>query len=76
DGLEATGKSWSAEDEAAFKAPIRAQYEQQGHPYYATARLWDDGIIDPADTRRVLGLALAASLNAPIEPTRFGVFRM
>jgi 3-methylcrotonyl-CoA carboxylase beta subunit len=76
DGLEAASKSWSAEDEAAFKAPIRAQYEQQGHPYYATARLWDDGIIDPADTRRVLGLALAASLNAPIEPTRFGVFRM
>ena len=76
DGLEAAGKSWSAEDEAAFKAPIRAQYEQQGHPYYATARLWDDGIIDPADTRHVLGLALAASLNAPIEPTRFGVFRM
>ena len=64
------------EEEEAFKAPIRAQYERQGHPYYATARLWDDGIIDPADTRRVLGLALSAALNAPIEPTRFGVFRM
>jgi 3-methylcrotonyl-CoA carboxylase beta subunit len=76
DGLEAAGKSWSAEDEEAFKAPIREQYERQGHPYYATARLWDDGVIDPADTRRVLGLAMAASLNAPIEPTRYGVFRM
>ena len=64
------------EEEEAFKAPIRAQYERQGHPYYATARLWDDGIIDPVDTRRVLGLALSAALNAPIEPTRFGVFRM
>jgi len=64
------------EQEEAFKAPIRAQYETQGHPYYATARLWDDGIIDPADTRRVLGLSLAASLHAPIPPTRFGVFRM
>jgi 3-methylcrotonyl-CoA carboxylase beta subunit len=61
----------------AFKAPIRAQYEEQGHPYYASARIWDDGIIDPADTRTVLGLALAASLNAPPpEPTRFGIFRM
>jgi 3-methylcrotonyl-CoA carboxylase beta subunit len=66
----------TSEDEAAFKAPIRAQYETQGHPYYATARLWDDGIIDPADTRRVLGLALSAALNAPVEETRFGVFRM
>ena len=65
-----------AEEEEAFKAPIRAQYETQGHPYYATARLWDDGIIDPADTRRVLGLALSAALNAPIPRTRFGVFRM
>ena len=65
-----------ADEEEAFKAPIRAQYETQGHPYYATARLWDDGIIDPADTRRVLGLALSAALNAPIRPTRFGVFRM
>ncbi|HNR91567.1 MAG TPA: carboxyl transferase domain-containing protein [Dokdonella sp.] len=76
DGLEAAGKTWSAEDEAAFKAPIREQYERQGHPYYASARLWDDGVIDPADTRRVLGLAISASLNAPIEPGRFGVFRM
>jgi 3-methylcrotonyl-CoA carboxylase beta subunit len=76
DGIEASGKAWSAEDEEAFKAPIREQYERQGHPYYATARLWDDGIIDPADTRRVLGLALSASFNAPIEKERFGVFRM
>jgi 3-methylcrotonyl-CoA carboxylase beta subunit len=76
DGLEASGKSWSAEDEASFKAPIRAQYEDQGHPFYASARLWDDGVIDPADTRRVLGLALSAALNAPIERGRFGVFRM
>jgi 3-methylcrotonyl-CoA carboxylase beta subunit len=76
DGIEAAGKAWSAEEEEAFKAPIRDQYERQGHPYYATARLWDDGIIDPADTRRVLGLALSASLNAPIEKERFGVFRM
>lgn len=76
DGLEATGGSWSAEEEEAFKAPIRDQYESQGSPWYATARLWDDGIIDPADTRRVLGLGISASLNAPIEPARFGVFRM
>jgi 3-methylcrotonyl-CoA carboxylase beta subunit len=76
DGIEAKGGAWSAADEAAFTAPIRAQYETQGHPYYATARLWDDGIIDPADTRRVLGLGLAATLNAPIPETRFGVFRM
>jgi 3-methylcrotonyl-CoA carboxylase beta subunit len=76
DGIEAKGGSWSAEEEESFKGPIQAQYETQGNPYYATARLWDDGIIDPADTRRVLGLALSASLNAPIEPARFGVFRM
>jgi 3-methylcrotonyl-CoA carboxylase beta subunit len=76
DALEAKGKSWSAAEEAEFTAPIRAQYDRQGHPYYATARLWDDGIIDPADTRRVLGLCLAATLNAPIPPTRFGIFRM
>ncbi|MER3547421.1 MAG: methylcrotonoyl-CoA carboxylase [Rhodanobacteraceae bacterium] len=76
DGLEAAGKSWSAEEEEAFKAAIREQYERQGHPYYATARLWDDGVIDPADTRRVLGLAISASLNAAVEPTRYGVFRM
>jgi 3-methylcrotonyl-CoA carboxylase beta subunit len=76
DNLELQGKQWPAEDEEKFKAPIRDQYELQGHPYYATARLWDDGIIDPADTRNVLGLAISASLNAPIEPTPFGVFRM
>ena len=76
DGLEAAGKTWSKEEEEAFKAPIRAQYETQGHPYYASARLWDDGIIDPADTRRVLGLALSASMNAPAEETKFGIFRM
>jgi len=76
DGLEAAGKTWPQEEEDAFKAPIRAQYERQGHPYYASARLWDDGIIDPADTRRVLGLALSAAFNAPIERGRFGVFRM
>jgi 3-methylcrotonyl-CoA carboxylase beta subunit len=76
DGIEAAGKDWSRDDEEAFKAPIREQYERQGNPYYASARLWDDGIIDPADTRRVLGLALSASLNAPIERGRWGVFRM
>ena len=76
DAIEASGKTWSADEEETFKAPIRAQYEAQGNPYYATARLWDDGIIDPADTRRVLGLGLAAALNAPIEKQRFGVFRM
>ncbi|HUN90941.1 MAG TPA: carboxyl transferase domain-containing protein [Burkholderiaceae bacterium] len=76
DGIEAGGGTWSAAEEADFKAPIREQYERQGHPYYATARLWDDGIVDPAQTRRVLGLSLAAAMNAPIPPTRFGVFRM
>jgi 3-methylcrotonyl-CoA carboxylase beta subunit len=76
DAMEARGETWSEEEEAAFQAPIRAQYETQGHPYYATARLWDDGIIDPADTRTVLGLGLSAALNAPIERTTFGVFRM
>jgi 3-methylcrotonyl-CoA carboxylase beta subunit len=76
EGLERSGKSWSKQEEEAFKTPIREQYESQGHPYYASARLWDDGVIDPADTRRVLALSLSASLNAPIEETRFGVFRM
>ncbi len=76
DGLEAKGGAWSAEEEEAFKAPLRQQYETQGHPYYASARLWDDGVIDPADTRRVLALGLSASLNAPIPETKFGVFRM
>lgn len=76
DGIEAKGGAWSAEEEEAFKAPIREQYEHQGHPYYASARLWDDGIIDPADTRRVLGLGLSAAMNAPAEETKFGIFRM
>jgi 3-methylcrotonyl-CoA carboxylase beta subunit len=76
DGIEAKGGQWSADEEAAFKRPILEQYEHQGHPYYASARIWDDGVIDPADTRRVLALALSASLNAPIEDLRFGVFRM
>jgi 3-methylcrotonyl-CoA carboxylase beta subunit len=77
EAIEAKGGTWSAADDEAFKAPIREQYELQGHPYYATARLWDDGVIDPADTRMVLSLALAAGLNAPPpEPTRFGIFRM
>jgi 3-methylcrotonyl-CoA carboxylase beta subunit len=76
DGLAAKKKEWSADEEEAFKAPIRAQYEQQGHPYYASARLWDDGVIDPADSRMVLGLGLSAALNAPIESTTFGIFRM
>ncbi len=76
DGIEGKGGKWSPEEEAAFKQPILDQYEHQGHPYYASARLWDDGVIDPADTRRVLGLAMSASLNAPIEKTKFGVFRM
>ncbi len=76
DNIEADGGKWSADEEDKFRAPIRAQYEAQGHPYYATARLWDDGIIDPADTRQVLGLALSATANAPVEPTKFGIFRM
>ncbi len=76
DALEAQGGSWSAAEEAAFKAPIRAQYEEQGNPYYATARLWDDGVLDPAQTREVLALGLFATLEAPVEATRFGVFRM
>jgi 3-methylcrotonyl-CoA carboxylase beta subunit len=76
DNIEAKGDSWSKEDEETFRSPIRAQYESQGHPYYATARLWDDGVIDPADTRLVLGLGLSAASNAPIEPTKFGLFRM
>lgn len=76
DGIEAKGGAWSADEEEAFKAPIRQQYEEQGHPYYASARLWDDGVIDPADTRRVLALGLSASLNSPIPDAKFGVFRM
>ena len=76
DQLARDGKQLTPEEEAAFKQPILDQYEVQGHPYYSSARLWDDGVIDPADTRRVLGLALSASLNAPIPDSRFGVFRM
>ncbi|MDB5616148.1 carboxyl transferase domain-containing protein [Tardiphaga sp.] len=76
DNIEAKGGSWSTEEEEAFRAPTKQQFETQGSPYYATARLWDDGVIDPADTRLVLGLGLSASANAPIEPTRFGLFRM
>ncbi len=76
DGIEAKGGSWSLDDEAKFKQPVLDQFAHQSHPYFASARLWDDGVIDPADTRRLLGLALSASLNAPIPDTRFGVFRM
>lgn len=76
DAMEAKGDKWSEKDEEAFKKPIRDQYEHQGHPYYASARLWDDGIIDPAQTRMVLALSLSAALNAPIEETKFGIFRM
>ena len=76
DNIEADGKSWSAEEEEAFKAPVRKKYEEEGNPYYATARLWDDGIILPSETRRVLGLAFSATLNAPVPETKFGVFRM
>ncbi|AHD21985.1 methylcrotonoyl-CoA carboxylase [Rhodococcus pyridinivorans] len=76
DQLDASGNPWTAEQEEEFKAPIRAQYEEQGNPYYSTARLWDDGIIDPADTRKVLGLALSVCANAPLEPVSYGVFRM
>ena len=76
DGIEAKGGTWPAEEEAAFKAPIREGYEREGDPYFATARMWDDGVIDPAQTRDVLGLSIAASLNAPIPDARFGVFRM
>jgi 3-methylcrotonyl-CoA carboxylase beta subunit len=76
DALAAQGQSWSEDEEERFKAPIRAQYELQGHPYYATARLWDDGVIDPAQTRMCIALGLAAARHAPVPPTRFGVFRM
>ncbi|MCH8188227.1 MAG: methylcrotonoyl-CoA carboxylase, partial [Proteobacteria bacterium] len=75
-GLAARGETWTQDQEDAFKAPILEQYEREGHPYYASARLWDDGIIDPLDTRMVLGLGISAALNAPIEPTKFGIFRM
>jgi 3-methylcrotonyl-CoA carboxylase beta subunit len=76
EAVEAKGVQWSADEENEFKTPIREQYEREGHPYYATARLWDDGVIQPSDTRRVLALGLSAALNAPIADTRFGVFRM
>jgi 3-methylcrotonyl-CoA carboxylase beta subunit len=76
DGIEAKGGSWSVQEEAAFKQPMLDQFATQSHPYYASARLWDDGVIDPADTRRVLALGLAASMNAPIPEPKFGVFRM
>lgn len=69
-------EAWTEDDEESFKQPIRDTYEKQGHPYYSSARLWDDGIVDPADSRRVLGLALSACLNKPMEDTQFGVFRM
>src|SRR5262249_27921142 len=76
DNIEAQGQSWSSQDEDAFKQPLREQFEREGNPYYATARLWDDGIIAPSETRRVLALAFSAALNAPVPETRFGVFRM
>ena len=76
DQKERAGEEWSEQDEIAFKQPIQDRYEEQGHPYYASARLWDDGVIDPAQTRQVLGLAISAALNKTIEETRFGVFRM
>jgi 3-methylcrotonyl-CoA carboxylase beta subunit len=76
DQMERNGEAWSSEEEAAFKQPIINKYEEQGHPYFASARLWDDGVIDPAETRSVLGLAISASLNKEIEETKFGVFRM
>jgi 3-methylcrotonyl-CoA carboxylase beta subunit len=70
------GESWSQEEEEKFMAPIREKYESEGHPYFSSARLWDDGVINPRDTRTILGLAISASLNAPIEKTNFGLFRM
>jgi 3-methylcrotonyl-CoA carboxylase beta subunit len=76
EAMERAGEAWSAEEEAAFKAPTREMFERQSHPLYASARLWDDGIIDPRRSREVLHLSLSAALNAPIEETRFGLFRM
>ena len=76
DQIERAGDTWSEQQEAEFRQPILDRYEEQGHPYYASARLWDDGVIDPAQTRQVLGLAISASLNRPVDETRFGVFRM
>jgi 3-methylcrotonyl-CoA carboxylase beta subunit len=76
DNIEAKGGQWSKEEEVAFKKPILEQYDREGHPYYATARLWDDGILDPVDTRMALALGLSAAMNQPIGPSKFGVFRM
>ena len=76
DGIERTGGSWTAEEEAEFKRPTIEMFERQSHPLYASARLWDDGIVDPRRTREVLALSLSAALNAPVEETKFGVFRM
>ena len=76
DQMQAAGREFGADEQAAFMEPIRQQYELQGHPYYASARLWDDGVIDPLDTRRILTLALAMVRNAPTPETRFGIFRM
>jgi 3-methylcrotonyl-CoA carboxylase beta subunit len=76
DNIEAKGATWSVAEEEGFKRPIREKYEIEGSPYFSTARLWDDGVIDPRETRRVLALSLATALNAPIEPTQWGVFRM
>jgi 3-methylcrotonyl-CoA carboxylase beta subunit len=76
DRIEARGGEWSTEEEEAYKAPIRDQYEHQGSPYYSPARLWDDGVIDPVDTRRVLGMGLAAAANAPVPEPSYGIFRM
>ena len=76
DGMEMRGQEWSVEEEEEFKSPIRNKYEHEGTPYYASSRLWDDGVIEPEQTRDVLGLSLSAALNAPKEDTKFGVFRM
>ena len=76
DNTQGQGKAWTDDDETAFKNSIRDQYETQGHPFYASARLWDDGVIDTVDTRQVVALGISAALNAPAEPTRYGVFRM
>src|SRR6202012_3350309 len=73
---QVSGDAWTPAEQDAFKQPIREQYEAQGNPYYSTARLWDDGVIDPADTRRVLGFSLSAAANAPLAPAGYGVFRM
>jgi 3-methylcrotonyl-CoA carboxylase beta subunit len=76
EGIERKGSEWSVSEEAAFRAPILEKYEREGNPLYSSARLWDDGIVDPAKTREVLALSLSAALNAPVKETKFGVFRM